>query len=282
MHFMLDRMISLHYIRSMNRLSLEKRVSIIQLLVEGNSLRSASRIADVSINSVSKLLVDVGRACLQFHDEKVRGVTSKRIQCDEIWSFVYSKERNKPAGMEGVGDAWTWTAIDADTKLMVSFLVGQRSAECAHAFMTDVADRLVNKERMQLTTDGLHSYLEAVTENFGSQIDFAQLVKLYGSKPSQKGEAIKKTVISGNPDEAHISTSFVERSNLTMRMSMRRFTRSTNAFSKKMENHEYAVALFFVHYNWVRRHASLRVTPAMAAGLTKRFMSLEEIVKMVN
>lgn len=273
----------------MNRLPLEKKAQIIRLLVEGNSLRSCSRIADVSINTVTKLLVDVGIACWEFHDTHVVNVKSKRIQCDEIWSFVYSKEKNKPEGMENAGDVWTWTAIDADSKLIVSWNIGGRDADSANTFMHDVESRLAN--RVQLTTDGLHSYLEAVTDNFGSQIDFAQLVKLYGregeGKTSEKKYSpakftgSRKTVISGRPDEAHISTSYVERQNLTMRMHMRRFTRLTNGFSKKIENHCYAIALHFVYYNFVKQHKTLRVTPAMAAGITKRFMSIEDIANLI-
>jgi IS1 family transposase len=272
----------------MNKLPLHKRVQIINLLVEGTSLRATSRIADVSINTVTKLLVDVGRACEKFHSETVQNVDSKRIQCDEIWSFVYAKERNKPENMEGAGDVWTWTAIDADSKIVVSWLVGGRDAETANAFMRDVASRI--SRRIQLTSDGLHCYLEAVTEAFGSHIDFAQLVKIYG-KGGGQGNAekkysppecigAKKMPVVGNPDAAHISTSFVERQNLTMRMHMRRFTRLTNAFSKKIENHCYAIALHFVYYNFVKQHKTLRVTPAMAAGLTKRFMSIEDIVNL--
>lgn len=272
----------------MNKLPIEKRVQIISLLVEGNSLRSASRIADVSINTVTKLLVDVGVACWDFHDTHVVNVNSRRIQCDEIWSFVYSKEKNKPEGMENAGDIWTWTAIDADSKLIVGWHVGNRDADSANTFMQDIQSRLA--KRVQLTSDGLHSYLEAVTDNFGSQIDFAQLVKLYGKEGSTgnaekkyspaKFTGARKTVISGNPDPDHISTSYVERQNLTMRMHMRRFTRLTNAFSKKIENHAYAIALHFVYYNFVKQHKTLRVTPAMAAGLTKRFMSIEDIVNL--
>lgn len=274
----------------MNKLPLQKRVQIINLLVEGNSLRSTSRIADVSINTVTKLLVDVGVACWDFHDNHVVNVNSRRIQCDEIWSFVYSKEKNKPEGMENAGDVWTWTAIDADSKLIVGWHVGNRDADSANTFMQDIQSRLAN--RVQLTSDGLHSYLEAVTDNFGSQIDFAQLVKLYGREGSTgnaekkyspaKFTGARKTVVSGNPDPDHISTSYVERQNLTMRMHMRRFTRLTNAFSKKIENHCYAIALHFVYYNFVKQHKTLRVTPAMAAGLTKRFMSIEDIVNLLS
>ncbi len=274
----------------MNKLPIEKRVQIITLLVEGNSLRSCSRIADVSINTVTKLLVDVGRACEKFHNEKVVGVKSKRVQCDEIWSFVYAKEKNKPADMEGVGDVWTWTALDADSKLIVSWLVGDRDADTANTFMHDVANRLAT--RVQLTTDGLSKYLEAVTDSFGSYIDFAQLIKIYGKEGSAAStekkysppECIgcKKQTISGDPDPKHISTSYVERQNLTMRMHMRRFTRLTNAFSKKIENHCHAIALHFVYYNFVKQHKTLRITPAMAAGLTKRFMSIEEIVRLAE
>lgn len=286
---MLDRSSILYYICFMNNLSIEKRVQIINLLVEGNSIRATSRIANVSKDTVTSLLVKVGVACWNFHDTHVMNLKSQRIQCDEIWSFVYSKEKNKPEGMENAGDIWTWTAIDADSKLIVSWNIGNRDADSANTFMHDVAERISN--RVQLTSDGLHAYLEAVTDNFGSQIDFAQLVKLYGREGDGKTAekkyspakftASKKTIISGNPDEEHISTSYVERQNLTMRMHMRRFTRLTNAFSKKIENHCYAIALHFVYYNFVRQHKTLRVTPAMAAGITKRFMSIEDIVRLV-
>ncbi|WP_121353164.1 IS1 family transposase [Flavisolibacter nicotianae] len=275
----------------MNKLPLQKRVQIINLLVEGNSLRSTSRIADVSINTVTKLLVDVGRACEKFHDETVKGITAKRVQCDEIWSFVYSKQKNVPEGMEDyAGDVWTWVGIDADTKLVVSWHVGQRDAYAAHEFMQDVKARLANK--VQLTTDGLRAYLDAIGSHFGADIDFAQLVKLYGgesgnSKQERKYSpteyiGAKKTIVSGQPDEKHISTSYVERQNLTMRMHMRRFTRLTNAFSKKVDNHCHAIALHFVYYNFVKIHKSLRVPPAMQAGLIKRLMSIEDIVKLAD
>ena len=290
MTFLLVRSSILSYLYSMNKLPLEKRVQIINLLVEGNSIRATTRIADVSKNTVTKLLVEVGKACIKFHNEKVLTVKSTRIQCDEIWSFVYSKEKNKPEGMENVGDVWTWTALDADSKLIISWFVGGRDAESASIFMNDVASRLAN--RVQLTTDGLHTYLEAVADSFGSQVDFAQLQKIYGKEGNAKSaekkyspaECIgcKKNVIWGNPDPEHISTSYVERQNLTMRMHMRRFTRLTNAFSKKIENHCHAIALHFVYYNFVKIHKTLRVPPAMEAGLIKRIMSIEDIVKLAD
>lgn len=275
----------------MNRLSLNQRTQIVNLLVEGSSLRAISRITGCSINTVTKLLVDVGEACLEFHNEQVKNVTSKRVQCDEIWSFVYSKQKNVPENKEGhAGDVWTWVGIDADTKLVISYLVGDRTAEDASIFMHDIASRL--KNRVQLTTDGLKSYLEAVNDAFGNNIDYSQLVKLYnGDTLAESNErkyspieytGAKKTWIKGNPDNKHVSTSFVERQNLTMRMHMRRFTRLTNAFSKKIANHEYAIALHFVYYNFCKIHKTLRVTPAMEAGLIKDIMSIEDIVKLTN
>lgn len=288
---MLDRSSKEYYIYSMNKLSTEKKVQIISLLVEGNSLRSTSRIADVSINTVTKLLVDTGKACEKFHSENVKNVAAQRVQCDEIWSFVYSKEKNVHGEMpEGAGDVWTWTAIDSDSKLIISWLVGDRDASAATTFMTDVASRLSN--RVQLTTDGHKSYLSAVDAAFGGDIDYAMLQKMYGtdfgSTNAERKYSPAKCIgcesqnITGNPDAKHISTSHVERQNLTMRMHMRRFTRLTNGFSKKVENHCYAIALHFMYYNWVKQHKTLRVTPAMAAGLTKRFMSIEDIVNLVT
>jgi len=276
----------------MNQLPINKRVQIITLLVEGCSLRSTSRIADVSINTVTKLLVSVGKACQQFHNDKVVNVNSKRVQCDEIWSFVYSKEKNTTQDHKavGAGDAWTWVGIDADSKLVVSWFVGSRDADSANIFMNDVATRLAN--RVQLTTDGLKAYLEAVYNSFNiNSIDFAQLVKLYGAASGDQNEkkyspaectGTKKYVVSGNPDPKLISTSYIERQNLTMRMHMRRFTRLTNAFSKKIENHCYAIALHFVYYNFVKIHKTLRVPPAMEAGLIKRLMSIEDIVRLTD
>lgn len=273
----------------MNKLPFSKRKQIIQLLVEGNSLRATSRIVDVSINTVSKLLVDVGTACQKFHEEKVVGIKADRIQCDEIWSFVYSKQKNVPEGhLDDAGDVWTWTAIDADSKLIVSWLVGDRGATTAHIFMKDVASRLANK--VQLTTDGHHAYLEAVDNAFLLDIDFAQLIKIYGGNDGANNEkrysparytGCRTKIISGEPNEKFISTSYVERQNLTMRMHMRRFTRLTNAFSKKIENHCHAIALHFVYYNFVKIHKSLRVPPAMQAGLIKRLMTIEDIVNLV-
>lgn len=270
----------------MNKLPISKRVQIINLLVEGSSLRATSRICDVSINTVTKLLVDVGRACEKFHNETVKNLNSKRVQVDEIWSFVYAKEKNAPQDIDGAGDAWTWTAIDADSKLIISYLVGDRSADTAQVFIGDVAYRLANK--VQLTSDGHHAYLNAVGDNFGSYVDFAVLKKIYGGG-SNEGKyspaeciGIKKTIVIGSPDPKHISTSYVERQNLTMRMHMRRFTRLTNAFSKKLENHCLAIALHFVYYNFAKVHKTLRVTPAMEAKLMKKPMTLEEIVLLTE
>lgn len=289
---MLDRLSILYYLCYMNRLSIEKRVQIITLLVEGCSIRSTCRIADVSKNTVSKLLIEVGRACEKFHDETVKGIKAERVQADEIWSFVYAKDKNASDEMKAAGtagDVWTWTAIDANSKLIVSWHVGNRDAESAHIFMNDVASRLSHK--VQLTTDGLHAYLEAVDDAFALDIDYAQLVKIYGSSEGNSNEkrysparytSSKKKIVSGEPNEKFISTSYVERQNLTMRMHMRRFTRLTNAFSKKIENHCHAIALHFVYYNFVKIHSSLRVPPAMQAGLIKRLMSIEDIVRLTD
>ena len=275
----------------MNKLSIAARSQILSLLVEGSSLRSISRVCDVSINTVTKLLVDAGTVCAAYHDQYVISVKSKRIQCDEIWSFCYAKEKNVAkaiAAPEGAGDVWTWTAIDADTKLMVSWAVGDRTAECARAFMDDVAGRLASG--VQLTSDGHQVYLDAVLGAF-DQVDFAQLVKLYGAEsgkgaeqkysPSDCTGTIKKP-IAGSPNPKHISTSYVERQNLNMRMGMRRFTRLTNAFSKKIDNHLHALALYFMFYNFVRIHKTLKVTPAMAAGVTNQLWDITDLVQLVE
>ena len=279
-----------HIKMGMNKLPLSKRVQILAMLCEGSSMRSISRVADVSINTVSKLLVEAGEACLILHDDTVRNVKASRIQCDEIWSFCHAKAKNvatAKAAPEGAGDVWTWTAIDADTKLIVSYYVGDRSGESAMVLMDDLQARLAN--RVQLTTDGHKAYLEAVEGAFGGDVDFAQLVKLYGPTITAPGRyspaectGIKKIRREGNPDIAHVSTSYVERQNLTMRMSMRRFTRLTNAFSKKLDNHIHALALYFVFYNFTRIHKTLRMSPAMAAGVTDRLWSLEDVVAKID
>ncbi|RJX34308.1 MAG: DDE domain-containing protein [Desulfarculus sp.] len=272
----------------MNRLPLAKRVQILNMLVEGSSMRAISRVVGCSINTINKLLVDAGNTCLEFHDKMVQGVKSRRIQCDEIWSYYYAKQKNVPKSKQGeAGDIWTWTAIDADSKLICSWLVGDRSAETGYAFMQDLATRLAT--RVQLTTDGHKAYLEAVEGAFGADIDFAMLVKMYGSPPEAEkrysppeviGCAV--TPITGKPDPKHISTSYAERQNLTMRMSMRRFTRLTNAFSKKLENHCHALALYFTYYNFIRVHKTLRVTPAMEAGLIDHLMTFEDLVALID
>jgi len=274
----------------MNRLSISERAVILGMLVEGNSLRSITRLTGVSINTVTKLLVDLGNACAKFHDEYVRNLKVRRLQCDEIWCFVGAKAKNvtPEKKAEGWGDVWTWTAIDAETKLCVSYLVGGRDAAWAGDFMEDCANRI--NSRVQVTTDGHRAYLEAVEGAFGMDVDYAQLQKIYGA-PSDaevrryspaKCIGTDMKVVSGNPDPKHISTSFVERQNLTMRMSMRRFTRLTNGFSKKVDNHAHMVAIHFMHYNFARVHKTLRVTPAMESGLADHVWSLEEIVLLAN
>jgi IS1 family transposase len=278
----------------MNKLSPERQAQIVKVLCEGNSIRSTARITNTAINTVVKLLRDVGAACAEYQDKHLRNLTCKTIQCDEIWSFCYAKQKNVPEdkqGRLGYGDVWTWTAIDADTKLVPSWLVGLRDAGYAFRFMRDLQSRLAN--RVQLTTDGHRVYLNAVEDVFGADIDFAMLVKLYGAEP--EGEAryspakcisAEPHVINGNPDPSKISTSYAERQNLNMRMSMRRFTRLTNAFSKKMENHELAIALYFMYYNFARPHKSLANpyprTPAIAAGLANHIWTVEEILKLVK
>lgn len=274
----------------MNKLSTEKRAAVIAALVEGNSLRATSRMTGVARMTVEKLLRNVGVACQRFHDATVRNVPAQRIQCDEIWSFCYAKKKNVTpeiaAKVPGAGDVWTWTAIDADTKLMVSFLVGTRNLATAIAFMEDVKARVSN--RIQLTTDGFSTYLKAVDVAFGEDVDYAVLQKIY-SGGGQEGRfspprflRSQRATIKGLPDAGHISTSYVERQNLTMRMHMRRFTRLTNAFSKKIEMHEFSVALHFVHYNFCRVHQTLRVTPAMQAGLSDHPWELIELVQLAD
>jgi IS1 family transposase len=274
----------------MNRLTVSDRAKILGMLVEGNSLRSCSRLADVSINTVTKLLVDLGAACQKFHDEHVRNIRVRRLQADEIWCFIGAKAKNvRPEKKaEGWGDVWTWTGLDADTKLCVSYLVGGRDGGWAKEFMQDCASRIDG--RVQITTDGHKAYLEAVEDAFGADIDYAQLQKIYGA-PSDaemrryspaKCIGADMKVVSGDPDPKHVSTSYVERHNLTMRMGMRRFTRLTNGFSKKIENHAAMVAIHAVHYNFARIHKTLRITPAMAAGLADHVWALEEIVGLLR
>lgn len=278
-------------VKPMNKLDTKARSTILHLLCEGQSIRAITRLTGASKNTVIKLLCDAGAACAEHHDHVVRNLGTKRCQVDEIWSFTYAKQKNIATAKRqnmAYGDTWTWTAIDADSKLAISWLVGGRDSEYALAFMDDLRSRLAN--RVQLTSDGHKPYLEAVEGAFGGDIDYAVLQKIYGTAPeSARGRyspaeciGAKKERVEGSPDPAHISTSYVERQNLTMRMHMRRFTRLTNGFSKKVENHAHAVALHFMYYNFVRIHKSLRVTPAMAAGVTDRLWEIGDIVKLVE
>lgn len=275
----------------MNRLSSEDRAKALHLLLEGNSLRATARLTDISYNTVCKLLVDAGCVAAVYQDEALRDLPCKRLQLDEIWSFVYAKQKNvagSKSAPANAGDAWTWVAIDADTKLVPSWRVGDRSSDTARDFVADLASRLRN--RVQISSDGYHAYLEAVEESFGSEVDFAQLVKIYGPSPDggprrySPAECIgaHKHRVEGRPDPKHISTSFVERQNLTMRMSIRRFTRLTNAFSKKLENHAHSVALHYMHYNFCRIHKTLKVTPAMAAGVADKVWDVRDIVALIE
>ena len=271
----------------MNQLSTTRRAQIIAALVEGNSINATCRMLSVGKHTVLRLLEDAGRACAAYHDQHVRGLRSKRIQCDEIWSFVGAKMKNANEDQvaAGWGDVWTWTGLDADSKLIVSYLVGQRGPAWAKFFMEDVASRVTS--RIQLTTDGLKMYGEAVEGAFGCDVDYAMLIKLYGNDSFDTkyspGDCIgiRSTVLMGNPNPKHISTSFVERQNLSMRMGMRRFTRLTNGFSKKLENHAHQVALYFMHYNYCRIHKSLRVTPSMEAGLSNHVWTIEELCGLI-
>ena len=275
----------------MNKLNSEKRCQIISALVEGNSMRATARMTGVMLNTVLKLLPEIGKACAEYQRRVFRDLPCKRIQCDEIWQFCYAKEKNVPAdkrGKFGFGDVWTWVALCADTKLVPCYRIGGRNAWHAQHFMHDLASRLAN--RIQLTTDGHRVYLQAVEGAFGNNVDYAMLVKLYGNDPRgaetrySPAECIgcRSIALVGEPKMEHISTSFVERQNLTMRMKMRRFTRLTNAFSKKIDNLEHSVALHFMHYNFCRIHQTLRVTPAMEAGLTDHVWSLEEVVGLLD
>ena len=283
----------------MNRLSRAERAKIIGLLVEGTSLRAISRLTDHSINTVSKLVLEIGAAAAGYQDGAIRNLTCQRVQADEIWSYVYAKAKNVPEAHRdefGYGDVWTWVAMDADTKLTVAWLVADRSYESAKVFMADVASRLAN--RVQLTTDGHRAYLMAVDDAFGSEIDYAMLVKIYGTEDSRDDNptarryspqvctGIEVNVMQGDPDPDHISTSYIERQNLTMRMSMRRFTRLTNAFSKKVTYHAAAIALHFLYVNFARPHKSLANpyprTPAMAAGIADHIWTLDKIAALLD
>ena len=289
---MLDTQAQSSHKGGVNKLPLAKRVMILTALCEGVSMRSISRMADVSINTVTKLLVDAGETCLALHDELVRDVKSERIQADEIWSFVGCKNRNvitAKAPPMNAGDVWTWTAIDADTKLMVSYFVGDHSGGSAVILADDLRSRIAN-ERVQITTDSLRAYVPAIEQVFGADADYGQLHKVYRTDPAARSGrysppvciGAKKHVVEGNPDERHISTSYVERANLSIRMQNRRFTRLTNAFSKKFQNHVHMLALYFAFYNFVRIHKTLRMTPAMAAGVSKTLWTMEDIAERIE
>lgn len=272
----------------MNLLSQDERVRIVAALVEGNSLCSVSRMTGIARNTITKLLVDLGEACMQYHDAHVRNVKVRRLQCDEIWAYVGAKAKNVSLEKKeiGWGDVWTWVGLDADTKLVVGYLVGGRGADWAYDFIKDCSERI--RGRVQLTTDGHKPYLQAVEENFGADIDYATLQKIYNASEDTMGRyspakciGTDCKVVMGDPDPDHISTSYVERRNLTMRMSMRRFTRLTNEFSKKLDNHAYAVALHFMYCNFVRKHQTLKTTPAVAAGISDHIWSIEELVNVM-
>jgi IS1 family transposase len=276
----------------MNKLPPETRAQILHLLVEGSPMRAVSRVTGVSINTVTKLLEDAGMACAAHHDEKVRNVRSRRLQCDEIWQFNYCKKAKLPlakAAPEKAGDVWTWTAIDADSKMIVSYLTGDRDGASALEFIADMAERIT--DRPQITTDGLASYVTAIDEIFGLDVDFAQLIKTYGeapqgtperkySPPECNGAHAKK--ITGNPDARHVNTSYVESHNQKMRQHMRRFTRLTAAHSKKFANHCHSLALYFTYYNFVKQHSTLRMSPAMAAGVESRLWEMSDIVALMD
>lgn len=276
----------------MNKLPAAKRAQILTMMVEGVSIRAISRMTGASKNTIVKLLADAGQACSEYQDRKLRSLPCKRVQVDEIWAFVGMKQKNVPEarkGELGVGDVWTWTAIDADTKLVPAWFVGHRDGEHARAFIVDLAARMAN--RIQLTSDGFPAYQDAVADAFVGEVDYAQLVKSYGQDPSNRTEkryspavclGAEKRPVTGNPDRKHVSASYVERQNLNIRMGIRRFTRLTNAFSKKMENHVHALSIYFMHYNFCRIHTTLRVSPAMAAHVSQTLWSMEDVVAMIE
>jgi IS1 family transposase len=288
--FLLDVIASNSHIRSMNKLSRDRRAQILAMMVEGVSIRAIVRMTGASKNTIAKLLEDAGEAFSVYQDRVLRDLPCKRLQLDEIWSFIYAKERNvrfAKAAPQEAGDIWTWVALDAETKLVPSWRIGDRSGETAIEFVCDLSKRLAN--RVQVTSDGHRAYLEAVEAGFGADVDYAQLIKLYGEVPHPAGryspaqiQGTKTFCCTGNPDPKHISTSYVERQNLTMRKSMRRFTRLTNGFSKKAENHAHSVAIHFMHYNFVRIHQTLQVTPAMAAGVTTRLWDLTDLARVIE
>jgi IS1 family transposase len=277
---------------AMNRLTSEKRIAVLQHLCEGSSINSTVRLTGVSKATILKLLSSIGTVCREYQEKVFRDLPCKRLQLDEIWSFCYVKQDNVPKEMRGIfgyGDVWTWTAIDSETKIVPYWLVGLRNAECAHTFVGNLKSRL--KNRVQLTTDGLRFYVTAVSDHFGQEVDCCQLEKLYGKPekiqpgklyPVSECVGTRRIQRSGNPDPRHVSTSFVERHNLSMRMGMRRFTRSTNAFSKKIENHTHAISLYFMYYNFARIHQTLRMTPAMAAGVSDRVWTMKDIVALLE
>lgn len=289
-NILLTMLTRLSIIRVMNKLSTEKRTQIVSALVEGNSLRSVVRMTGAAKRTVNRLLVELGAACSRYQDKAFVNLKCKRIQVDEVWTFTYAKEKNCTAQMKarGYGDTWTWVSMCADSKLVPCWFVGGRDAGCAYHFIHDLKNRLAN--RVQLTSDGHRSYLSAVEDAFGSEVDFAMLQKLYGDSPQEHETryspaqciGTRRAIISGAPDHNHISTSYIERQNLTMRMSLRRFTRLTSGFSKKLENHEHALAIHYMYYNFARIHQSLRISPAMAAGVTDHLWSIEEIVALLD
>jgi len=273
---------------SMKTLSNDQRAKVLACICEGNSIRATVRLTGVSKNTITKLLVELGEVCVDYQDRALRNLKCRRIQCDEIWSFVYAKEKNVPDGKKGelgYGDVWTWTAIDAETKLVPSFIVGNRDAQTARVFIDDLKNRLAG--RVQLTTDGLKVYLTAVEDSFGADVDYAMLNKVFASSQEETRYSPAQCIgcehkpIMGKPDLKYISTSYAERQNLSMRMSMRRFTRLTNAFSKKLQNHLAAVAVYFMYYNFARIHQTLRVTPAMEAGVSDHVWTIQEIVGLL-
>jgi len=274
----------------MNKIDDKTRIQIVQCLVDGVGVNATCRVTGAAKNTVLKLLAQLGEACAKYHDDHVCHLLTKRVQCDEIWAFVHAKQRNVPEekrGQFGYGDVWTWTAIDSDSKLIISYMLGKRDGGYANEFMHDVASRLARK--VQLTTDGLKVYLDAVDSAFGGDIDYAQLIKIYGPDKSGPGRysppeviGIKHEEVCGTPEPRHVSTSYVERQNLSMRMGMRRFTRLTNAHSKKLENHGHAIALYFMHYNFCKIHQTIRVTPAMEAKLADHVWEIEELLALAN